>query len=201
MVEGKLSLQYSASMPWKCPVPYRLVPTHDGESFRHMGEGETGLPLTGHPGSFAHRRKMHTHQGVDIYVPEGTPVTAVEDGVIVAVHRFTGEHADPPTPWWGNTWSVMVEGQSGVVCYGEIIPHRIQVGAPIEQGTVVGHVTPVLLKDKGRPLSMLHFELYRHGITEPADWQTEEEAPEGLLDPTPRLMSIEGLGTSSENLA
>lgn len=181
-------------MTWSSPVPYRLVPTEDGDSFRSMGDDETGLPLPGHPGSFAHRRKMHTHQGVDLYVPEGTPIRCVEDGVIVAVHKFTGEHADPPTPWWGNTWSVMVEGMSGVVCYGEVIPYRIQVGAPIERGAVVGHVTPVLLKDKGRPRSMLHLELYRHGTREPADWQLEEETPDGLLDPTPYLLGIKYQG-------
>lgn len=178
-------------MPWQSPIPYRLVPTGDGDSFRDMSEGATGLPMTGHPGSFGHRRKMHTHQGVDLYVPEGTAICAVEDGVIVAVHRFTGEHADPPTPWWGNTWSVMIEGMTGVVCYGEVIPHkRLQIGAPIEAGAVVGHVTPVLLKDKGRPRSMLHLELYRHGVREPADWQMEEETPEGLLDPTEHLLGI-----------
>jgi hypothetical protein len=175
---------------WKSPVPHRLIPTVVSESFREMPDDATGLPLTGHPGCFAHRRRFHTHQGVDLYVPEGTAITCVEDGVIVAIHKFTGEHAEPPTPWWGNTWSVMVEGQSGVVCYGEIIPDGLQVGAPIEQGAVVGHVTPVLLEDRGRPMSMLHLELYRHGVREPADWQFEPETPEGLMDPTPHLLAI-----------
>lgn len=182
----------AASSPeWGSPLPLKLVPTADGESFREMAEGTTGIPLTGHPGSFGHRRTKHTHQGIDLYAPTGTPVFAVEDGLIVSVYKFTGEHADPPTPWWGNTWSVMIEGMSGVVNYGEIIPHpRLQLGAPIERGAEVGRITPVLLKDKGRPMSMLHLELYRHGTREPADWQKEEEVPDGLLDPTDHLVRI-----------
>jgi hypothetical protein len=181
------NFEYIENMIWANPVPFTLVPTSDSESFRDMPEGCTGLPLSGHPGSFGHQRRFHIHQGIDLYVPEGTPIVAVEDGEVVAIEAFTGPHANPPTPWWNDTWTVLVEGETGVVGYGEIIP-VVEVGTALLAGDIVGHVTPVLRKDKGRPMSMLHLELYRHGVRKTADW-FEGPVPEELRDPTEFLRS------------
>lgn len=176
------------TMKWISPVPFQLVETDDPESFASMAEGTTGLPTGDHPGAFGFRRQHHTHEGVDLYVPVGTPVVSVEPGVVVAIVPFTGEHATPPSPWWHNTWAVLVEGQSGVVCYGEIIPSH-QNGAPADAGELLGHVAKVLTKDKGRPTTMLHLELYKHGVREPVEWLPYHDRPEGLLDPTPLLLT------------
>lgn len=171
-------------MNWLSPVPHRLIPTCDSESFRSFSSGETGLPVGEHVGAFGTLRKNHHHEGIDLYVNEGTTITAVEDGVVVGVLPFTGPHAD--SPWWRDTWAVMVEGPSGVVCYGEITP-SVKNGELIERGSVIGHVIQVLSKDKGRPMSMLHLELYRHGVREPLGWGPQDQQPDGLLDPTNHL--------------
>jgi murein DD-endopeptidase MepM/ murein hydrolase activator NlpD len=154
-----------------------------------MGEGETGLPFGNHPGAFGFVRKNHIHEGVDLYCKEGTEVSAVEDGVIVAVIDFTGGNAVPPSPWWHDTKAILVEGESGVVVYGEINPAFVfWPGDQIFAGELIGHVTPVLKKDKGRPMTMLHIELHRPGTRDAFEWPVEGPRPASLLDPTPRLM-------------
>lgn len=169
---------------WQCPVPYRLRPTEDSESFRDLRPGETGLPLPPHPGAYGVRRKHHTHEGVDLYVPCGTPVVAVEAGEVVAVKPFTGPHAN--LPHWLDTWAVFVEGPSGVVVYGEIAPH-VKVGAQVVAKQLLGVVVPVLAKDKGRPRHMLHLELHTPGSRMAPEWLVHEDKPAVLRDPTPFL--------------
>lgn len=149
-------------------------------------EGFRGpVPEPPHLGAFGTTRKFHTHEGVDLYTPEGTPVRAVEPGLIVTVEPFTGP--DAGSPWWYDTMCLMVEGASGVVNYGEITPAQLQPGTIIQQGAIVGWVKQVLRKDKGRPMSMLHFELYDHGVKEPVEWKPQTSRPRRLLDPTPLL--------------
>lgn len=173
-------------MTWKNPVPYRLIPTADSESFRSMPALTTGLPLAPHPGAFGVKRKHHYHEGLDIYVPTSTPVMAVEEGEVIAVRQFTGPELGHP--WWNKTYAVWVQGPSGVVVYGEIAPHT-QVGAKVIAGSLLGVVVPVLIKDKGRPLSMVHLELHEDGSTEAPEWLIDVPRPAVLRDPTPFLLA------------
>jgi len=174
---------------WLNPIPLTLVPTAQSESFRDMKPGETGLPLPPHPGAFGVQRRFHVHEGVDLYCAAGTPVTAVEAGVVVAIIPFTGPKAG--FPHWLDTDAVLVEGVSGVVAYGEIVPAGgLAVGLSIAAGQLVGHVTRVLAKDKGRPMSMLHLELHAPGTRDCPEWTIEKGRPVTLLDPTPFLLDV-----------
>jgi murein DD-endopeptidase MepM/ murein hydrolase activator NlpD len=175
-------------MAWLSPVPFELVPTADSESFASMGANQTGLPLAPHPGAFAVRRKHHTHEGIDLYVPEGTSITAVEDGEVVAVKPFTGPAAGPTLTHWLDTQAVFVEGASGVVVYGELVP-RVAVGERIVAGALLGHATTVLAKDKGRPRCMLHMEVHSPSSRAAPEWLVHEERPAVLRDPTPYLLA------------
>lgn len=142
--------------------------------------------LPDEPGRFGAIRKHDVHTGVDLYTYPGMPVLAVEDGVVVGIEDFTGPKAG--SPWWNDTQAVLVEGESGVVCYGELgVPKELKIGSQIRREDCVGCVKPVLLKDKGRPRTMLHFELYAHGVRETVWWHLGEPRPAGLLDPTERL--------------
>lgn len=171
---------------WKSPLPLALVPTRDPDSFATLPAGCTGLPMSPHPGSFGFVRRHHTHEGVDLYAPEGTPVSCVEAGVVVRVEDFTGPAAQ--TPWWLDTQAVFVEGESGVVVYGEIRPlEGIEEGVRVLQGQALGVVVPVLRRDKGRPGTMLHIELHRPGTREAPAWDLTR--PSSLLDPTEHLLS------------
>lgn len=137
------------------------------------------------PGAFAARRKYDIHTGVDLYVPQNTKVYAGESGTVVAVEEFTGPGVE--TPWWNQTWAVLIEGNSGIVVYGEIKPDpNIEVGRVIYFGDKIGKVIPVLKTDKGKPMSMLHVELLERGQTASAPVWLDEK-PVGLLDPTELL--------------
>lgn len=172
-------------MVWSNPILYNLIPTTDSESFRYFNGGDTGLPLPPHLGAFGVKRKYHIHEGVDLYVPKNTSVFAVEDGIVTQVAPFTGPSVG--SEWWNETQAVWIEGESGVVVYGEIDP-SVVLGQFVKAGERIGSVLQVLVKDKGRPMSMLHMELHSHGTTESLDWI--DDKPDTLQDPTPKLLEI-----------
>jgi len=170
-------------MTWLFPVTGDIHPTDDSFSFRYLLETQRGLPFGNHPGAFGFVRKNHIHEGVDIYGKENETVYAVEPGIVVAIENFTGEFANPPSPWWNNTHAVLVEGLSGVVVYGEIVINELlQVGSTVTEHTAIGYLKPVLKKDKGRPMTMLHLELHEEGTRQTFEWLNEK--PKSLLDPT-----------------
>lgn len=112
------------------------------------------------PNRFGARRKHDVHTGVDLFAPEGEPVYAFEAGMVVDVCTFTG--ASIGMPWWNETMCVSVDGTSGVILYGEITPNVIN-GQIVSEGDLIGWVKQVLIKDKGKPMSMLHIEWYEKG--------------------------------------
>lgn len=192
---------------WSNPLPYMVLrKTSDAESFKTMPWWPmltTGVPVVvdlpheyTHPGAFGAYRKYDVHTGVDLYVPECRAAFTVEAGTVVGLGTFTGPSANPPSPWWNDSSYIMIEGESGVVCYGEIHcswhgDGRDMLGHKFEAGDLVGFPVQVLKKDKGRPTRMLHLELYKHGYRgEPVDWALGAPQPSGLLDPTPYLLEL-----------
>lgn len=149
------------------------------------------LPGPDTQGTFAAVRKHDIHTGVDLHCPAGSPVHAVEPGIIVSIVPFTGPDAD--SPWWLPTDAVMVAGPSGVVLYGEVVaPVDLRPGVTLAAGEVLGHVSRVLRNDKGKPTSMLHLELYAAGTTQPVWWRLGEPCPKELCDPTPFIPLLRG---------
>ena len=154
----------------------------------------SGIPITGHQGSFLHKRKMHTHTGVDLYTKDGQTVYAMESGIVVGIEDFTGIKQN--MPWWEDTQCVLIEGASGVICYGEITPfHSLKVGTKVEKGQYIGNVKRVLKEGKERPdiqghsLSMLHIEMYKHGIKRAFEEQGDNLSDwNDLIDPTQYLI-------------
>lgn len=170
----------SNSTNWLPPLPFTSwIATEDSWSFQTCDTSVGEIPTGSHVGAFGVVRKNHTHEGIDLYAPQGTSVTAVEDGVVVVVEPFTGPEAG--SPWWMDTQCVMVEGLSGVVVYGEISA-TVLVGDRVAAGDCIGTVSRVLPKNKGRPQDMLHLELHRHGTRTCPEWIGER--PTTLLDPT-----------------
>lgn len=156
--------------------------TNNSLSFQDCPAAVGEIPIEQHVGAFGVQRRFDIHTGIDVYCPNHSPVVAVETGTIVAIEQFTGARAG--TPWWEDTYCVMVEGNSGVVVYGEITPlSHLIFGNILVQGDLIGHVTIVLKKDKGRPRSMLHLELHAHGSRSCPLWV--DEKPIYLQDPTP----------------
>lgn len=145
------------------------------------------IPVTPHPGSFGAVRKFDIHTGVDLYVPEGTEVYAMEAGQVISIENFTGPKAG--SPWWLDTQAILIEGASGVLLYGEV-DASVQVGDQVTEGQLLGRVKRVLIKDKGKPVTMLHFERYEPWVRYSVFWGlTDPKMPKGLLDPTDLLLS------------
>lgn len=131
----------------------------------------------------------HTHEGVGLYAPEGTPALSSEDGVVVVIGPFTGPAVC--SSWWHDTQAIFVEEASGVVVYGELMPQQsLSHGDQIFAGQNLGHLTPVLRKDKGRPGCMLHIELHKRGTRHAPGWDHGQDKPFTLPDPTPYLLEI-----------
>lgn len=152
-----------------------------------------------HPGSFGVDRHKHVHTGVDLYTAHGTPVKSMEDGIVISIEWFTGSSIG--MPWWNDTRAVYIEGSRGVFCYGEIQEAPgLEVGKKVSQGQYIGHVLTVLRRYKGRPMSMLHLELYDHGYKDDwREWKIGDPKPEHLKDPTPYLIAADLCKTIHED--
>lgn len=90
------------------------------------------------------------HAGCDLYVPVGTEVRAVGDGIVVA----------GPAEYYLGTYAIYVDHGEFHVCYGEIQiknPSGLKFGSKISKGQLIGYVG--LLEELSR--SMLHFEMYK----------------------------------------
>lgn len=149
------------------------------------------IPKEGSVGDFAFRRSFYHHPGIDLYCDYLQVIQAIEDGIVVNIEHFTGAEANPPSPWWNDTWSIMIEGKSGVIGYCEILPRTdLKVGSLIEEGEAIALIAPVLKKDKGNGTTMLHFELYTHGTKQHVTWKLDEEKPKNLLNPRDLLKSF-----------
>ena len=161
------------------------------------------VPQGDHPGAFGVGRKHDVHTGVDLYVGHEAPVSAVEPGEVVSIENYTGPEAG--SSWWRPTQAILVEGDSGVVCYGEVKPvDGLRSGDSVAKGQILAHVAPVLPKSKirsdipGHSNLMLHLELYRSGTIESVWWHLSQDRPPELLDPTPYLLEALAVPEFSE---
>jgi murein DD-endopeptidase MepM/ murein hydrolase activator NlpD len=117
------------------------------------------------------RRK---HAGCDLIAPVGTPIFAVDDGVVMeAAER----------EFYRGTFAVVVQHRGYVVRYCEVksVAPGIRRGAVVRAGTVIAYVGKMFVS------SMLHFELYRGpygagGLTNRKNQPYQRRAD--LLNPT-----------------
>lgn len=164
--------------------------TSDSEHFKSIDIAHSMMiPLENHPGGFGFIRKNHIHMGIDLYAVAGDPVYALENGHVVWFGNFTGRPSE--SSWWNDTEAIMIEHDEATIVYGEIvIPLSLlkdfQEGRKnISKGQIIGYIKPVLKKDKGRPTSMLHLEMYQKGTLWPLDdWPLNTPQPRTLLNPT-----------------
>ena len=162
------------------------------------------------PGQFGEVRLHDRHTGVDLYAEIGTDVISMANGMVVGIEAFTGEHVpgDDKSPWWNNTVAVLISDTMSncIIVYGEIGVNDVQVnvGDRVVRGQVIGSLkTPVLRTFKGRPMVMLHLEVYsrlpdyysgtysnKGDISATVWWKNKEDRPKNLIDPTPILAPL-----------
>lgn len=171
------------------PLNKKKITLNNSETnFLFNYDNETEIPILPHPGAFAKKRKYHRHEGVDLYANDGDDVIAIEDGIILDIFQFTGKSVN--SPWWNDTYGVLIEGKEHTFNYGELIPSKnLIIGQTIKAGEVIGNIRTVLKVNKGRPMSMLHLEMYKKGTKKAVNmWSLTEEKPDNLIDPTDFLL-------------
>jgi len=164
--------------------------TNDSDSFKQRNFiNETEVPVENHVGAFGAKRKHDIHTGVDLYCNDGDSVFAIESGTIVLIEEFTGEKAN--SEWWNATKAIHIEGNHGVIVYGEVEPNiELFEGLAVKSGQQIGKVKQVLKHDKGRPMCMLHVELYKQGSRQSCTWKEDKPQNDNLLNPTEMLVNF-----------
>jgi murein DD-endopeptidase MepM/ murein hydrolase activator NlpD len=161
--------------------------TDDSDSFKNIDTAkQVELPIGNHCGAFGVARKHDHHGGVDLYCPDGTAVYAVDYGKVVHIRPFTGAIAG--FPWWNDTYAISIDHGDCIAVYGEIYKPLIKVGDRVDKGDCIALVKQVLVKDKGRPMSMLHFALHSCDVLSNRQWDIGLPQASGLFDPTNRLI-------------
>lgn len=154
------------------------IPDHD----YHYGKIRFGAERKTDDGSY------RTHAACDLVVKPGTPVVAVEWGIVLSV---------PKTPFIPGTklYSVIIEHSFFIGRYTEIsreVADGIYPGATVQEGQMI---STTQVNSKGR--SMLHFEMYDKssaGYLSQEKNTTYKNVPPGnyqrrsdLMDPTSYL--------------
>jgi len=176
------------------PIKKKLILNNNSEFIvQSTYVNHTEIPLLPHPGAFGKERKNHIHEGIDLYCENGDCVYCVDDGTVINMGDFTGEKVG--SPWWNDTSYVLVEHNGFILNYGEIIQRQnIFVGKKIRKGEILGEVKTVLKKDKGRPMSMLHLEMYELGTKSPVSiWKIGDLQPSNLLNPTLFIQNLSNI--------
>ncbi len=148
------------------------------------------IPQGTDAGAFGAVRKHDIHTGIDLYVPENTSVYALDDGIVIDISVFTGQLASPTSPWWNETYAVIVYhvNLNIFILYGEIQPINLKKYQIVEKGSLIGNVLKVLKKYKNKPMSMLHVEAYSYfdftkfPFIHPV-WHHNQPMPDSLLNP------------------
>jgi murein DD-endopeptidase MepM/ murein hydrolase activator NlpD len=135
----------------------------------------------------AKRSNGRKHAGCDLIAKAGTPIYAVDSGIIIDKYYF-----------YEGTYALVVKHPGYIVRYGEIaekLPETVAVGKNISEGQ---HIASVGMLSSGS--SMLHFEMYsatavggltkksnhdKYNFVTPDNYQRHED----LLDPTGYLDS------------
>jgi len=142
------------------------------------------IPQIGAVGDFGYRRSFYHHSGIDLYCQNDEKIFAIEDGIITNIEIFTGPNANPKSPWWNETFSIMIEGASGAIGYCELLPlPHLKIGYKVKEGETIATIVPVLKKDKGNGTTMLHLEHYIPGTKDHVTWVLDTEKPKELLNP------------------
>lgn len=185
------------------PVKLKYVgESVDSMSYQNIKVGvEVELPLEVHVGGYGYVRTRHVHEGIDLYTYEGEKIYACESGKLLTKGHFTGTHVD--TPWWNDTQFIAIKHDASIPwkdyanLYGELTftseIENARIGTKIKKGQHIGFVKPVLLKDKGRPMSMLHFE--QHSNLHSFEWNASYiNAPLHTMNPTEYLKNSTKFG-------
>ena len=151
-------------------------------------------PVDLHSDSFKHRPAKfgnarpggRSHAGCDLYVPEGTPVRAVANGII----------RSDLSPFYEGTSSIVIDHFFFIVRYGELSfeppikdgVYSNPMSGEVKEGRILGYVK----RTKPHLPAMLHFEMYsgtaKGPLTDRKHKPTQRRSD--LIDPTDFLLEL-----------
>lgn len=125
------------------------------------GSGSYIWPVNGPiTGNFGEQRPGHIHAGIDIAVPEGTPIRAVADGKVALTQGIAASGG------YGN-YTCVQHTSTVSSCYAHQSRFGVAVGQSVKQGQVIGYSG-----NTGHSFGPhLHFEIRVNGVpTQPLNY-------------------------------
>jgi murein DD-endopeptidase MepM/ murein hydrolase activator NlpD len=126
---------------------------------------------------FGYNLRGWYHIGHDYNTPEGEPVYAIDDGVILYSGDVAGFGGTA-----GNRGGVIIINHAGITClYGHL--QRTRDRGQVKKGEVIGFISSYDLNGVNVP--HLHFGLYASPAIPPTPWGyvTQESYPGQWIDP------------------
>ena len=135
-------------------------------------------------GAQTQKRGTRRHAACDLMAPPGTPVYAVERGMVLEV---------PKKPFYQNVYTVVIRHNNFIIRYTEVDENRlVAVGEEVYEGQQIGTVGK-----NNKERGMLHLEMYRGTASGSLSQPTNQtylyvdgvnyERRKDLIDPTPYL--------------
>lgn len=142
----------------RAPRPGRFNPSHNAVS-----SGQFAWPAIGHVSAGFHDEHYLKffgvpHEGMDIVVPQGTPVYAAADGVVFLA-RDGGEK--------GFSYILLGHRDGYATLYGHLSSFAVHTGDDVTQGQLIGYSGGTPGTHGAGPMTTaahLHFEVMRSGV-------------------------------------
>lgn len=147
-------------IPSKVGIAYFLRDTYVVEDYRGLGTGRFLWPVPHFykvSSSFGPRGRKH-HDGIDIPAPKGTPIVAVDTGVVI--------YSDNGIRGYGNM-IVLAHGDDIFTVYAHNKKNKVDKGDRVERGEVIAEIG-----NTGRSTGPhLHFEIrVKNKVRNPAQF-------------------------------
>ncbi len=135
-------------VPSKVGIAYLLRDTYVVEDYGHLGTGRFLWPVPNFykvSSHFGQRGRRH-HDGIDIPAPKGTPIVAVDSGVVI--------YSDNGIRGYGNM-IVLSHGDDVFTVYAHNTKNKVDKGEKVKKGETIA-----LVGNTGRSTGPhLHFEI------------------------------------------
>jgi murein DD-endopeptidase MepM/ murein hydrolase activator NlpD len=152
-------------IPSKVGIAYFLKETYVVKDYAHLGTGRFSWPVPNFykvSSRFGPRGRKH-HDGIDIPAPKGTPIIAVDTGVVI--------YSDNGIRGYGNM-IVIAHGDDIFTVYAHNKSNKVDKGDRVDKGQLIAQIG-----NTGRSTGPhLHFEIrVKNKVRNPAQFLSKSE--------------------------
>lgn len=180
---GKAHASTSRKQTGKAPKIGEIVSPFDGalkypfsknDSIKsgHWKEKSQDYPYFGAPRDGNGRK----HAAIDLYpvTGAGTPIKAVQDGIVIKVGEFYKRHNGEMT------YAMLIDHHAYVANYAELTKPELVTGEVVKKEQIIGYLSGT---------EQLHFGLYKPKMAKWSKW-FGKKIPKGLLNPTNMMKQV-----------